>query len=55
MKKAKRKFKAKKQKKAEVRAWLTDVNQHCAQLSVALRHLADTIDNVRSYHLGEEK
>lgn len=48
MKKAKRKFQVKKQKK--IRAYLDEVNQHIAQLSATLRMLADKLDDVRSYH-----
>jgi hypothetical protein len=53
MKKAKRKLKAKKQEK--VREFLEEVNYHAEQVSIALRHLANAIDNVRSYHLDKEK
>jgi hypothetical protein len=56
MKKAKRKLKAKKQKKLQVvREFLEEVNYHAEQVSIALRHLANAIDNVRSYHLDKEK
>lgn len=53
MKKAKRK--AKKQKAEAVRSYLEQINHHCAQLTIALRALADRLDDVRSYHLGKEK
>lgn len=52
MKKAKRKFKKQKQKK--IRKYLIEVNEHCAQLTAALRNLADRLDDVRSYHLENE-
>lgn len=61
MKKAKRKLKAKakaikKQKKLQVvREFLEEVNYHAEQVSIALRHLANAIDNVRAYHLDGEK
>lgn len=60
MKKAKRKLKAKvkeakKQKKLQVvREFLEEVNYHAEQVSIALRHLANAIDNVRSYHLARK-
>ena len=58
MKKAKRKLikaEAKKKKLMVVRKFLEEINYHCEQVSITLRHLANAIDNVRSYHLGEEK
>jgi hypothetical protein len=60
MKKAKRKLKAKakaeKQRKLQVvREFLEEVNYHAEQVSIALRHLANAIDNVRAYHLDGEK
>jgi Mg2+ and Co2+ transporter CorA len=38
-----------------VREFLEEVNYHAEQVSISLRHLANAIDNLRSYHLGEEK
>lgn len=56
MKKAK-KLKAKKQRKKNerVRGYLADINHHVGQLTMALRAVADKLDNVRSYHLDKEK
>ena len=46
----------KKQTKEQVvREFLEEVNYHAEQVSIALRHLANAIDNVRSYHLDKEK
>ena len=54
MKKSK-KAKAKKTRKAQVvREYLEEINYHAEQVSITLRHLANAIDNVRSYHLGKE-
>lgn len=56
MKKKKLKAKEKKLKKVQVvREFLEEVNYHAEQVSIALRHLANAIDNVRSYHLDKEK
>lgn len=59
MKKAKRKLKAKEAKKLKkvqvVREFLEEVNYHAEQVSIALRHLANAIDNVRAYHLDKER
>lgn len=55
-KKLKLKAKEKKLKKVQVvREFLEEVNYHAEQVSIALRHLANAIDNVRSYHLDKEK
>ena len=35
--------------------FLEEINYHTEQLTIALRHLANAIDNVRSSHLGEEQ
>lgn len=54
--KKKLKPKAKKQlKRAQVREYLDEINYHAEQVSITLRHLANAIDNVRSYHLGAEQ
>jgi hypothetical protein len=52
------KEKDKQTKKTQVvREFLDEVNYHAEQVSISLRHLANAIDNVRSYHLvrGEIK
>ena len=50
-----KKAKAKKIKKVQVlHEYLEEVNYHAEQVSITLRHLANAIDNVRSYHLGKE-
>jgi chromosomal replication initiation ATPase DnaA len=59
MKKVKRKLgrpKLKKIKKLDVvREFLDEINYHAEQVSITLRHLANAIDNVRSYHLDKEQ
>jgi hypothetical protein len=57
MAKRKHKAKAKEQRKTRAgrtRRLLADVNLHCAQLTTALRNLADRLDDIRSYHLDKE-
>jgi hypothetical protein len=54
----KRKLKTKiklKKKQNKVRSYLADVNLHCANLTTALRSLADMLDNIRSFHLDKER
>jgi Mg2+ and Co2+ transporter CorA len=48
------KVKAKVRKQEKVRSYLTEVNHHVAQLTMALRALADRLDDVRSWHLEDE-
>jgi Mg2+ and Co2+ transporter CorA len=50
--KARKASKAKKQER--IRRYLTEVNEHIAQLTGALRILADRLDDVRSWHLDED-
>lgn len=55
MKKAKKKARKRKatKKQEAIRGYLEEVNQHIAQLSTALRVLADKLDDVRSYHFDK--
>jgi hypothetical protein len=53
MKKVKKQKKAKLKKREQVRAYLEEVNHHCAQLSTVLRALADKLDDVRSHHFDK--
>lgn len=38
-----------------VREILGEINYHAEQVGISLRHLANAIDNARSYHLSEEQ
>jgi hypothetical protein len=52
LKATKRELKA---KSISARRMLADVNLHCANLTAALRGLADRLDDIRSFHLDKEK
>jgi Mg2+ and Co2+ transporter CorA len=52
VKKAKKAKRKAKQQEA-IRSYLEDINHHIAQLSTALRALADKLDNVRAYHFDK--